>query len=283
MKNKFLVNLTFSSLLTFFTSFTFLPGLTDALPSYRRLVEKKFGYQVSCAMCHAQGGGSALSPYGVDFLKAGAGESAFSTIAPKDSDGDHASNGAEIEKRSNPGHPASTPDAPGEWLDHVEALALPVDHLQLLFPGVTKFSSLEGSLFPDQVTAIQSRLGTTLAPEDLLPTFYFAVKGAGPKALRTGVAIFVRGKGPHGPMTVAVATNLSSHITSVRVFSHQEGKDLHGDTFASQFVGKTLKNQISVGQDLQAPEGLADAASKVASTVRKVLLTIEAVFTKKKP
>jgi len=57
---------------------------------------------------------------------------------------------------------------------------------------------------------------------------------------------------------------------------------LHGEPFAKQFEGKTIKDPLSIGQDLKAPEGLADAAVKVAQQVKKALLTIQYVFARKK-
>jgi len=260
----------------------FLANAASALPQYRRLFEKKYGYAVSCLLCHQEGGGSALSAYGRDYLIAGTGEAAFAKIGPKDSDGDGVSNTVELEKKSNPTDEASTPEAPGDWLKNVEALALPVDHLKLLFPGVSKFSAVEGSLSPEQVTWIQSQLGTALTPEDTVPTFYFAVSGEGRHAARTGVALFTRGRGPSGGMTVAVAADLSNRVTAVKVLSHAEHKALQEDAFTHQFKGKSLKDPIAVGQDIKAPEGLADAAAKVALNVRKSLLTIQAVFGRRK-
>lgn len=260
-----------------------LAASAEALPAYRRLFEKAQGYAISCTMCHTKGGGSALTTYGVDFLKAGMNRQAFTALSSKDSDGDGATNRVEIEKKSNPGDPASTPDQPGVWLDRIDALAVPADHLKMLFSGVTKFSSVEGALFPDQVTTMESRLGAALTEADKLPTFYFAVTGEGANAVRTGVALIVQGKSPKGPMTVGTAVDLAGKILAVRVFAHQEASALHGEAWARQFEGKTLNDPLSVGHDLHAPDGLADAAAKVAHTVKKSLLTVQQVFAKKKP
>lgn len=95
-------------------------GRVQALPAYDRLFKQKYTYSTNCAACHISGGGSQNTGYGRAFLAAGATLEAFDRIAKMDSDGDSYTNIDEIQARSNPGDPKSTPKNPGDWLAGAE-------------------------------------------------------------------------------------------------------------------------------------------------------------------
>ena len=59
---------------------------------------------------HGRKQGNTLTSYGLDYKKAGRNAEAFAAIAKLDSDGDGASNAAEIEAKTNPGDRQSAPD-----------------------------------------------------------------------------------------------------------------------------------------------------------------------------
>src|SRR3990170_5244638 len=80
-----------------------------SFPAKRRLFELKYGYKTVCNQCHVDGGGSDNNDYGLDFHRNGQNLAAFPEIETKDSDGDGSSNLAEIQAKSNPGDPRSTP------------------------------------------------------------------------------------------------------------------------------------------------------------------------------
>ena len=80
--------------------------ISAALPSYKRLWEKKYAYATSCTLCHSKGGGSQLNGYGEDFQRFGMTPASFLTIEKRDSDKDGISNINEITGKSNPGDSA---------------------------------------------------------------------------------------------------------------------------------------------------------------------------------
>ncbi len=71
-----------------------------------------------CDYCHAvfvrehRDARETLNLYGAAYLAAGRGRDAVRALASKDSDGDGARNGLELEQGTNPGDPASRPSAP---------------------------------------------------------------------------------------------------------------------------------------------------------------------------
>ena len=144
-----------------------------ALPSHRRLWERKYGTTTSCTLCHSKGGGSQLNSYGEDFQRFGMTPATFVTIEKRDSDKDGAVNIDEIVAKSNPGDFLSTPQKPTDWLSRIEESMLPLDELKKIFPGIEKFSALEGTLFPEQAKEIEKDLNKKLAEVDSVPTFYF--------------------------------------------------------------------------------------------------------------
>jgi hypothetical protein len=247
-----------------------------ALPAYARLFQAKYRYRTSCNLCHSAGGGSTVTDYGRDFLRAGGNYSAFSKIERLDSDGDDIPNLVEILAKSNPGDTKSLPTKPGDWLADASSVSVPEKDLKKLFPDAEEFSALEGSLKDTQVNSIESQIGAKLSDEDKVPTFYFAIK-AGKKI---AVAQFVSAPSTKGPIPIAVAMNTSGTVSSVRILKNPSEKAIENTAFLSQFNGKTKSDSMQIGKDIRVADG-SDAISKeVSLAVKKAILMISAVFGK---
>lgn len=253
--------------------------VTDAfaLPSSRRLFEAKYGYKVTCALCHEKGGGSSSNDYGKAFLRAGANRPAFAKIEARDSDDDGVSNGQEIQSRANPGDPRSTPDKAGDWLADAGKVPIPDKPLKNLFPGAEAFAAVEGSLNQAQVTFVQEKTGEPLTDDDKVPTFYFAIA----QGKRYGVAQFVRVEGKKQPMSVAVALDTKGRTTAVKVLKSEDDKRFAEEAFLAQFVGKTIADSLTVGTDVRPVSGEDAVSQTFASEVKKALWIVQAVFSKR--
>ncbi len=120
---------------------------------------EKSGKNVKLSTCdschrltdHGRKPGNTLTPYGIDYKKNGRNAAAFAAIASLDSDGDGASNGAELEAKTNPGDPLSAPDkqlAPHVVIsyDDLAKKHLPVVE-QTIFVNVSK--SKDGDSYSD--------------------------------------------------------------------------------------------------------------------------------------
>lgn len=265
-------------------TFVFVGGQTvSALPSHKRLWEAKYGYKTSCTLCHSKGGGSQLNSYGEDFQRFGMTPAAFGAIEARDSDKDGASNIAEVRAKSNPGDTLSTISAPTDWLSRIEDSMIPLDELKKIFPGESKFSVLDGTLFPNQVKDVEARLKGKVLETDSVPTFYFAVKDTGNgKADRKGVALFSTPRLKPEKLIVGVGIDLSGKVTNVILIKNKLSDVLSKDAFLTQFKGKTVASELTIGKDLQpASSSMTSESEAVAEAVKKSLLVVSAVFNKK--
>ncbi len=276
-------NLKISSMLIIMFLFLIYSPMSSALPSYKRLWEKKYGYATSCTLCHSKGGGSQLNAYGEDFQRFGMTPAAFLTIEKRDSDKDGITNIDEITGKSNPGDSASTAKNPGDWLSRIEESSLPTAELKKIFPGTQKFSVLEGTLFPEQSKEVEKDLNKKLADSDSVPTFYFAVKDQAGTATRVGVALFSTPSVSPEKLIVGVGVDLSGKIKNVVLIKNKLSKDLGGQIFLNQFKDKTYESPLQINKDIQpASAALVSESEQVVEAVKKSLLIIRSVFNKNK-
>ena len=258
-------------------------GNSSALPSYKRLWEKKYGYTTSCTLCHSKGGGSQLNSYGEDFQRFGMSPGAFVIIEKRDSDKDSFTNIAEITAKSNPGEFSSNPKNTTDWLSRIEESLLPLNELKKIFPGMEKFSVLEGTLFPEQIKDIESKLDKKLSESDAVPTFYFSIKDDSGSATRIGVAIFSSPSANSEKLIAGVGVDLSGKIKNVVLIKNKLNKDLSNQKFLDQFKDKTYDSALQINKDIQpAGKALVAESDQVTEAVRKSLLIIRIVFNKNK-
>ena len=256
---------------------------TWALPSHKRLWERKYGYKVSCMLCHSKGGGSQLSPYGEDFQRFGMTPAAFASIEQRDSSKNGFTNIDKIRAKANPGDPLSTPSKPTDWLSRIEESMMPLDELKKIFPDVDKFSLLDGTLFPEQIKEIEAKLGSKLSDADTVPTFYFAIKEQDKKFLRVGVAVFLTSSRNPEKLIAGIGVDLSGKIKNLVLIKNKLNDGLNETKFLAQFNGKSLESPLQIKKDLEpANTKLVTESEQVAEAARKSLLTISAVFNKSK-
>lgn len=271
------------TLTVFFSSVLFFSAISFALPSYRRLWEKKYGYATSCTLCHSKGGGSQVNSYGSDFQRFGMTAAAFGAIEKRDSDKDGALNIDEIKAKANPGDFLSTPQKPTEWLGKIEESMLPTAELKKIFPFESQFSTLEGTLLPEQIAQIEKDSNKKLTAEDAVPTFYFAVKDQGGKAVRVGVALFSTPGANSEKLIVGIGVDLTGKIQNVILIKNKLNKGLNDRKFLDQFKDKTADSKLQIDNDIQpTSRSLAADSGQVIEAVKKSLLIMRVVFNKNK-
>ncbi len=246
----------------------------NALPAYSRLYSQRYGYRPSCAACHENGGGSAVTDFGRDFLRAGANSQAFARLEPKDSDADGVLNADEVKAKSNPGDARSKPGATGDWLADAAQTPVPRGFLTKLFPDAEGFSALEGALSADQLARVKGIVGVDLGEADKLPTFYFALKGG----KKFAVVQYVAAASIAGPISIAVAMNTNATVTAVKVLKNPSAKAIEAGAFLSQFAGKRAVDALEVGNDVQPAGGADEDSRAVALAVKKAIAVINVVF-----
>ena len=272
-----------SIILTFIFSLSMmlLVETVFALPAYERLYRKKYGYKVSCYVCHANGGGSAPGGYGKDFKRNGLSFKSFKKIEDKDSDKDGFKNLAEILAKSNPGDKNSTPENPGDWMEKMEAEFIPREQLVEIYPQATKFSIVEGTLNAKQVQFIESSLGRKLSEAETVPTLYFAYTGKGKAVKRIGLAMFGTPPGKTGKMSIGIGIALNGKINKIIVYKSKEDQKIFKGKFLSQFNGKNLKSSFKMGQGVFPIEGETKISVAFSDRVKLALLTMYQVFARR--
>lgn len=253
-----------------------------ALPAYKRLFQKKYNYEMSCYLCHSQGGGSALGRYGKDFKRRGMTFMSFGKLEDMDSDKDGSKNLAEILARSNPGDKVSTPENPGDWLERIEESFIPREQLVQIYPDASSFSIIEGSLNDKQIQGIETSLGRKLVDAETVPTFYFAFAGSKKDARRIGLAMFVTPVGKDGLMSVGVGIGLNGTVQNLIIYKSKEDQNIFQGQFLSQFEGKAMKDAFKVGQDVSPVPGEEKLSATFSESVKLSLLTMYQVFAKRR-
>jgi hypothetical protein len=189
----------------------FSAAQADAFPVHRRLFQVKYGGSVRCEVCHQGGGGSRRNVYGDAWSKSGETLEGFAAIEAADSDGDGFANKAEIEGKSNPGDPNSTPSNPGARYQRVQAVPIPTEQLLMVFERASSIEASELTLDPKQVGKIEKAVGRKLTDEDKLPTLYFALEGQ----KRAAVAAFTDVASKGGRMTLLVGVGGAGEVNGL--------------------------------------------------------------------
>lgn len=270
-----------TTIFVFSTTFILLAEGVFALPVYERLYRKKYGYKVSCYVCHSQGGGSAPGAYGKEFKRNGLRFSTYGKIEDKDSDKDGFKNLAEILAKSNPGDRRSTPENPGDWMERIEEEFIPREQLVMLYPEATKFSIVEGTLNAKQIKFIESSLSRKLIETETVPTLYFAFTGKGKEAKRIGLAMFGSPPGKKGRMFIGIGIALNGAVNKLVIYKSKEDKKIFQGNFLSQFEGKNLKSSFELGQGVVPIEGEEKISAGFSDRIKLALLIMYQVFARR--
>jgi len=236
-----------------------------AEPGFARLFRGQYGYEPACGACHSEGGGSPLNAYGEAFKKAGKTANALRAIEPLDSDGDGATNLAEIKAKSNPGSRKSTPDDKGDWLDPTNLIPAEV---QKIFPGVRTYKPLD-AIFTAKEIERAKRLGVELGASDET-TIYVPFDGGQAQ----GAAVIVPAAHEGKQCFLVVATDRGLNVKSIVPIATKEAPFADGGKIYPSLVGKHV-DQIVVPDKLPPGEAALAAAAKKAAAILFVRLTKE--------
>lgn len=235
-----------------------------ALPQYKRLFEREYGFKAPCATCHSQGGGSSLSAYGKAFDRSGKNAKGMQMIASQIPKGDTLSFGEKLKAKANPNDPKSTPQNPGDWAGGSE---IPVAELKTFTPAeATEFSVLEGELKAEQIAKMKSKVGDNFQEEDKYPIFYFGIVGG----KRTYVVQYVRV--PKLKKAIGFVVNTSGTVNGMSYVG------------ASKVDFPAEIKNVYVGKKLTDIEKIVPAdnegAKEIHFAVLRGLNSIQAVFSK---
>ncbi len=233
----------------------------QAQPVFALMYKQQFGYAPSCNACHKDGGGTALNAYGEAFKKAGKDLAAFKAIAAQDADGDGYANADEAAAKADPGLKASTPKAPGDWLD---SLSLIPKEVQARFPGVRTWLPKD-ALLTDADVARAATLGARLSKADD-NTIYIPLADQRPSGAALIFAAEYRGK----PFYLLLTTDRVLTVASVEPMNTRQVPEAATSKVYATFKGVAVdKLPAATGNDLDA---VITAAVKKAGTLLFVRL-----------
>lgn len=163
--------------------------------------------------------------------------------------------------------------------------------LKAVFPeeGV-KITSKKIILTLEQLNAVKKGLGGKLThfseskknkqfinPKEFI--FYLAEK----ETKLIGVALILDEPGAWGPIRFMVRVSPASSVENVVIMNYSEirGRPISSKDFLSQFIGKTLKDSLKIGGDIDGVSGATISSEGVSFVVKKALVMCDLLIFKK--
>lgn len=149
--------------------------------------------------------------------------------------------------------------------------------LREFFPKSEKVSYRKLKLEPAEVAVLQERLGYRPAR----PEYVVFVATTGEHV--DGYAIIDDEKGQHELITFAVKLSATGVVERQEVMVYREsyGEEITDPRFRKQFVGKTAKDPVRAGQDIDVVTGATISSRSMAIGVRRALILVEELVLKK--
>jgi hypothetical protein len=120
-------------------------------------------------------------------------------------------------------------------------------------------------------TRIEGRLGYALGRDSY--TVFVATSGQ----RIDGYAVFDEENGEHLPITFAVKLSPQGAVERQEVVVYREprGEEVRDERFRRQFVGKTARDALRAGDDVQVVSGATISSRSMAVGVRRALVIVE--------
>lgn len=124
---------------------------------------------------------------------------------------------------------------------------------------------------PEDVSTLRATLGYPLPR----PSYRWTI--AGPTEAPTGFALIDEELGQHEPITFGVRLRSDCVIDRIEVMVYREayGDGVRAETFRRQFEGKTAKDPLRVGKDIQLVSGATVSSRSLATGARRAAALCE--------
>ncbi len=139
------------------------------------------------------------------------------------------------------------------------------------FPSATAFDVREVTLSPEQVRALEQRLGEPLRRT----TWELRVARQGAEAVGVAGGDDVVGKFEKIPYAVGIGRD--GAIRSLEILSYREshGQEVRLPAWRRQFVGKTATSPLRVGEDVAGISGATLSCTHVTQGVRRIAAVVD--------
>ncbi len=135
------------------------------------------------------------------------------------------------------------------------------------FPGGDSYITDTKRYSKEQGALIEQRINARLDPDENEFKFY-RVKKQG-KIIGTVLTHQARGK--YGAVQTVVGLGNDDRVIGVYVQRHREPANLNKESFLKQFQGKTAKDPIAVGKDIEPLTDSDKSSEAVAFSVKKIV------------
>jgi electron transport complex protein RnfG len=146
--------------------------------------------------------------------------------------------------------------------------------LREFFPGADDVRVETVHLTPELCARLKARLGYVPVRADGTDAFPLFI---GRKAGRDlGYAVLDEEKGMHEPISFAVLIGLDGVVQrqEVMVYREPEGDGVTSKRFSGQFIGKTIKDPIRAGMDIQIVSSATISSNSMAVGVRRAVALV---------
>jgi len=213
----------------------FLATPLHAFPNYALMYKSAFTYLPSCLACHDKDSWDP-NKFGKQFGKNGRSRKTFEAVAGLDADGDGIANSIEIQARSNPGDPRSTPKSPGDWLKET-GIRPPKKILRVAFPGASDFKVREVIMDEKQAGELSTAWGEPIPDESR----YCAIFDASDNAAKAGSGTYlsVDLPGADGPSLLFIASAKPGILSFLKFVEYDGTKKLAKEKVWKGLLGKS--------------------------------------------
>lgn len=153
----------------------------------------------------------------------------------------------------------------------------PTTLLGAFFQTSKKVSAKHVTLSDAETVAIAKKLG---ADPTKLKRSWSVYIGVGADGKRTGYAILDAEIGQHELIDFGVRLGLGGAIERVEIMAFREpyGDGIRIERFRNQFVGKTAKDAITAGRDIDIVSGATLSSKSIALGVKRDTLVLQAAL-----
>jgi Na+-translocating ferredoxin:NAD+ oxidoreductase RnfG subunit len=146
--------------------------------------------------------------------------------------------------------------------------------LRDFFKASKKVSPKRLTLDEGTSAEIAAKLGVTSIPRD------WVVYLGDTEGRRDGLAVIDSEKGMHELIDFAVRLSPSGAVERVEILEYREpyGDEVRSERFRQQFSGKTAKDRIVAGEDIDIVSGASISSRSIAVGVKRATLVIQAAI-----
>jgi Na+-translocating ferredoxin:NAD+ oxidoreductase RnfG subunit len=135
------------------------------------------------------------------------------------------------------------------------------------FPGGDSYITETKRYSKEQGALIEQRLNAKLDPDENEFKFYRVKK----QGKTVGTVLTHQARGKYGAVQTVVGLGNDDKVIGVYVQRHREPANLNKESFLKQFQGKTARDPIAVGKDIEPLADAGQSSEAVAFSVKKIV------------